>query len=406
LNKKIILIYICLSALIYGNNARASSLSSSGSVNGKGEQSVYNFEAILGYPKTANNALSIDYSISSFHKGLLSHIDNIYIYSKQTNSINVDAMTQEGLDSIANALESIKYLSNNDQAIEYISPSFSISYKFRNLGFAVVKKNYNYIYVSSSRKLNSSIFKDDSLYSSKKEAYTAYKKIYNDYIDSFMNLNEKHISTTSYYMSYANKIMLSGFHMFYGLSLKLISAEYMHNKLKGESVYSYNYIYSQSRKFNSNKSSSKISYNFSFIMKPSKNDNIMVGIAFKDLNSPTFGEFTIHKSIILSVSLSASKEIKLYLESDLISKKDIYNHLEGEKTSVGVEYFRNELTFRMGLENNTNILRNGRMSIGIGANILNGYLDIGYSTLNNFESFKDGKLKDSGEVSFSYSLFL
>lgn len=387
--------------LLFSNSGKTTALGGSGSIDVSRVASTNYFEANLARDKKEPQ-LYLSFSIKSSHQNILSQTDKINIYNIQRKEISTNKankkITTLGLASIQNALDAIESLNKNqdNNMIEYISPNFTLSYRFRNLGFGFSTKSYRYAYIRSITNLS---YNKDAIYASKDLNYAALETVYDDYIKKALLLEERYITLDEVFMSYSNALPFSGNKLLYGLSINVISAEYFSESNNSKDRFNNNTIYENMRQGKAGESSSnRVSYDLSFIFIPSWTKAVTVGLAFNNFNTSTFGDFYYDSKIILSGNYTVSNFVKLHYERDLKGYKNIYKTRVNQRQSLGLEITLPDVSLLAGYEQNKNTFKSGIISFGFSYK----NIDVGYRTRNNFSNYSNGELKDFGELTVSF----
>jgi hypothetical protein len=386
---------------LFSSNGKITALGGSGSIDVHRVDSVHYFEANLARNRQEAE-LYLSISIKSSHQNILSQTDKINIYNTQKKDIAVNLAGEKvsnlGIISIQNALDAIEDINQNQNQnmIEYIFPDITLSYRFRNIGFGFHQKSYRYAYIHSIAYLE---YDKEKSYTNNSIKYIGLKQIYDGYMKNSLQLRERYITLNEFFMSYSNTIPLLGNKLLYGLSIKIINAEYLSESNNSLNKFNNKTIYENIRKGKVGASaSSKVAYNFSFIFLPSFTRKVNFGIAFSNLNTSTFGDFYYDSQIIFSGNYLLNNYLTLHYEKDLKEYKNIYQTKINKKQSFGLEFKVNDFSLLAGYEQNKNIFKDEIMSIGFSY----GNMDVGYRTISNFATYSNGSLKDFGELVISF----
>lgn len=398
---RLLFIYFIFISFLFSNNGKRIGLGGSGSIDLGRASSINYFEAGLANDKQ-EPSLSISISMKSSHQNILSQTDKINIYKTQqpdiAKNLAVNKVSSKGIASVQNALNAIEDINKheNNNMIEYIFPNFTLSYRFRNIGFSFNQKSYGYAYIHSKTNLD---YNKNAIYIDDNVKYSSLKSIFDNYMQSSLELNERYITLSEFFMSYANAIPISDSKILYGLSINLLNADYLSDKNTSLNRFDNNAIYENARTSNNGVSSPlKASYSMSFIFVPPKGSKLNLGIAFVNINPNTFGDFYYDSKIILSGNYLLSKSLKLHYEKDLKEYKNIYKTNINKKQSFGLELKLKDVSLYAGYESNINKFKDSIVAIGLSYKML----DIGYRTKSNFANYLDGSLKDFGELAISF----
>ena len=398
---RLLFIFLTFILFVFSSNGKRTALGGSGSIDLSRVDSVGYFESSLARD-AKEPEISISVSIKSSHQNLLSQTDKINVYNTQRKDIAVNLaeskVSQEGVNSVQNALDAIEELNKNqdNNMIEYVSPNLALSYRFRNIGVGFRQKSYGHAYIHSVSNLT---YNKGESYTNNSVKYSSLMKTFDDYMKHSLRLKTGHITLNEYFISYANAIPLAGNNLLFGFSTILLNANYLSESNNTIDKFNNKKIYANVREGKAGESSTmRIAYNMSFIFIPSFTEKVRFGMAFVNLNPSTFGGFYYDSKIIFSGNYLLNKSFKLHYEKDLKSYKNIYKTKVNERQSVGLELKLSSISLLAGYESNKNAFKDGVISFGFSYN----NIDVGYRTISNFSNYSSGSLKDFGELTISF----
>lgn len=402
---RLFVVFFLFISFVFSQSPRLMALGESGGVDSNRVDSVSYFESALAYDYKEPE-IYFSLSMKSSHANMLSPLNKIYTYNTQDPDIqkNYDnakggGVKSAGINSIQNALDAIKLLNQNRNRnmIEYVSPNFSVFYRFRNMGVGLKGTSYNYIYVHT-REGQSLSYNANVSYNSLSEKYQALKGTYLNYMQRSILIKRYNISLKEFFLSYANKFIFTGNSILYGFSLKTISANYVTSSGTRLDNFNPDKIYEEVRESKTGEDKTKFSFNMSFIFIPSWTRNVKIGLAWTDVSRSKFGDFIVDSKLVFSTMYSLNEYFNTYFESDLASHQDIYNINTNKKQSFGMQFKLQDFSLFTGYQKNENIFKTGTTSFGFA--IRN--FTLAYKTINNFSDYYNGRLKNSAEISFSF----